>query len=91
RRGRLQGRIAGLPASGALFDRLRAGALFAQLRYNGPASALWRLLAVDAFDLTGPLSLGADVTGTLASPQVRGSVASDNLRLQSSLSGTDLR
>jgi translocation and assembly module TamB len=91
RRGRLQGRIAGLPASGALFDRLRAGTLFAQLRYNGPASALWRLLAVDAFDLTGPLSLGADVTGTLASPQVRGSVASDNLRLQSSLSGTDLR
>ncbi len=91
RRGRLQGRIAGLPGSGALFDRLRAGDLFAQLRYNGPASALWRLLAVDAFDLTGPLSVAADVTGSLATPQVRGSLASDNLRLQSSLSGTDLR
>ncbi len=91
RRGRLQGRIAGLPRGGALFDRLRAGDLFAQLRYNGPASALWRLLAVDAFDLTGPISIGADVSGSLARPQVRGTLASDNLRLQSSLSGTDVR
>lgn len=91
RRGRLQGRIAGLPRSGALFDRLRAGDLFAQLRYKGPADALWRLAAVDAFDLTGPLSVAADFTGSLATPQVRGVVASDNLRLRSSLSGTDLR
>jgi translocation and assembly module TamB len=91
RRGRLQGRIAGLPGSGALFNRLRAGDLFAQLRYNGPADALWRLLAIDTFDLTGPIAIGADVTGSLATPQVRGSLASDNLRLQSSLSGTDLR
>ncbi len=91
RRGRLQGRITGLPASGALFDRLRAGDLFAQLRYGGPAAALWRLAAIDAFDLTGPVSIAANVTGSLADPRVRGSVASDNLRLQSSLSGTDVR
>lgn len=91
RRGRLQGRIAGLPASGALFDRLRAGSLFAQLRYQGPAEALWRLAAVDAFDLTGRLSVAADVTGTLADPQVRGSMAGDDLRLRSALSGTDIR
>ncbi|WP_120716229.1 translocation/assembly module TamB domain-containing protein [Tsuneonella amylolytica] len=90
RRGRLQARIAGLPASGALFDRLRAGDLFAQLRYNGPADALWRLAAIDAFDLTGPLSVAADVTGTLATPRVNGSLASNNLRLRSSLSGTDI-
>jgi translocation and assembly module TamB len=91
RRGRLQGRIAGLPRGGALFDRLRAGDLFAQLRYNGPADALWRLAAVDAFDLTGPIAIGADITGTLATPHVRGTLAGDTLRLQSSLSGTDLR
>ncbi|MXO76059.1 DUF490 domain-containing protein [Altererythrobacter aerius] len=91
RRGRLQGLISNLPASGALFERLRAGSLFAQLRYNGPADALWRLAAIDAFDLTGPISIAADVTGTLATPRVNGSLASNNLRLQSSLSGTDLR
>ncbi|WP_338444926.1 translocation/assembly module TamB domain-containing protein [Pelagerythrobacter marensis] len=90
RRGRLQGRISGLPAGGALFDRLRAGNLAAQLRYAGPADALWRLAAIDTFDLTGPLSVAANVTGTLADPQVRGSLASDNLRLRSGLSGTDV-
>lgn len=88
--GRLQGRISGLPQSGALSDRLRAGSLFAQLRYDGPADALWRLAAIDAFDLTGPLSLAANVTGTLAEPQVRGSMASDDLRVRSGLSGTDI-
>ena len=90
RRGRLQGRISGLPATGALFDRLRAGNLAAQLRYAGPADALWRLAAIDTFDLTGGLSVAANVTGTLADPQVRGSLASDNLRLRSGLSGTDV-
>lgn len=91
RLGRLQGRITGMPQSGALFDRLRTGDLFAQLRYAGPASALWRLAAIEGFDLTGQASIAANVTGTLADPQVRGSVASDDVRLQSSLSGTDIQ
>ncbi len=90
-RGRLQARIAGLPPGGTLIERLRGGALFAQVRYSGPADALWRLAAVEAFDLTGPVSLAADVTGRIDDPRVRGSVASDNLRVQSALSGTDLR
>ncbi|UBS31673.1 translocation/assembly module TamB domain-containing protein [Altererythrobacter sp. N1] len=90
RLGRLQGRISGLPQDGGLADRLRAGSLFAQLRYSGPADALWRLAAINTFDLTGPLSVAADVTGTLSSPQVRGSLASDNMRLRSGLSGTDI-
>ena len=90
-RGRLQARISGLPPGGTLIERLRGGALFAQVRYSGPADALWRLAAVEAFDLTGPVSLAADVTGRIDDPRVRGSVASDNLRVQSALSGTDLR
>ena len=89
-RGRFQGRIGGLAQGGSLVERLRAGALFAQLRYNGPADALWRLLALETFDLTGPLEVAADATGTLANPSVRGSLASDNMRLQSALTGTDL-
>lgn len=91
RRGRLQARIAGMPASGALYDRLQTGDLFAQLRYQGPAAALWRLAAIDAFDLTGPVSVAANATGSLADPQVRGSVASNDLRVRSGLSGTDVR
>ena len=90
-RGRLQGRISGLPASGSLIERLRVGSLFAQLRYSGPADALWRLVALEVFDLTGPIDAAADVTGSLDNPQIRGSLASDSLRVQSALTGTDIR
>jgi translocation and assembly module TamB len=89
--GRFQGRIVGMPASGDLYDRLSAGNLLAQLRYSGPAESLWRLAAIDTFDITGTLNAAADVTGTLANPQVRGSLAGDDLRVQSALVGTDLR
>lgn len=90
-RGRLQGRIANLPAGGSLSERLNAGALLAQVRYSGPADALWRLVALETFDLNGPLDLAADVTGTLREPVINGSLASQNLRLQSAVTGTDLR
>lgn len=91
RRGRLQARITRLPPAGVLLDRLRAGSLFAQLRYDGAAESLWRLAAVDAFDITGPVAVAADATGSLEDPSVRGSVSSDDLRIRSSLSGTDIR
>lgn len=90
-RGRLQARIVNLPRMGDLMERLSAGDLFAQLRYDGPAEAVWRLAAIEAFDLTGPLSIAADVRGTLNQPVARGSLASDALRLQSALTGTDIR
>lgn len=90
-RGRLQGRITGMARSGSLIERLSHGNLFAQLRYTGPADALWRLAAVDAFDLTGPIEVAADVTGSVADPTIRGSVASQTMRLQSGLIGADVR
>ncbi|MEO6152203.1 MAG: translocation/assembly module TamB domain-containing protein [Croceibacterium sp.] len=89
-RGRLQARIDGLPAGGALMERLYAGNLFAQLRYTGPADALWRLAALELFDVTGNVNIAADVTGSLRQPNVRGSLAGDGLRVQSALTGTDL-
>lgn len=90
-RGRLQARISGLPAGPDLMTRLRGGRLFAQLRYQGAAESLWRLAAVEAFDMTGPVAIAADATGTLADPLVRGAVSSENLRIRSALSGTDIR
>ncbi|NBC36821.1 translocation/assembly module TamB [Novosphingobium sp. FSY-8] len=89
-RGRMQARISAMPASGDLGERLRAGALVAQMRYAGPADALWRLMALEAFDLTGPVELAADMTGTLENPVIVGSLAGNNLRLQSAQSGTDI-
>ncbi len=90
RLGRLQAQISGMPRQGELFARLQAGSLLAQLRYDGQADALWRLAAIEVFDLTGPIAVAADVTGTLSDPLVRGTLASDDLRVQSSLSGTDI-
>ena len=89
-RGRLQARIDHLPGQGALVDRLGAGALFAQMRYAGPADAPWRLMGIESFDLTGPMELAADITGTLEDPRISGSLASTALRLQSAQTGTDI-
>ena len=89
-KGRLQARISGLPASGSLSDRLYAGDLFAQLRFEGPADALWRLSAIELIDVTGTLRVAADVTGSLGQPRVRGSLAGDALGVQSPLTGTVL-
>ncbi|AKH42417.1 translocation and assembly module TamB [Altererythrobacter atlanticus] len=90
-RGRLQARISGMPANGALFDRLSAGNLLGQLRFEGPADALWRLSRLELLDMTGTLQLAADLRGSIADPQVRGSLAGDALRIQSALTGTDVR
>ena len=88
--GRLNARIANLPGGGALVDRLYAGDLAAQIRYNGPAEALWRLAAIEVLDVSGRLNLAANINGSLGNPQVRGSIAGDDLRVQGSLTGTDL-
>ena len=90
-KGRISLLIANMPGRGDLSARLRSGSLRARLRYNGQAEALWRLAAVDAFDLTGPVQGIASARGTIANPVVRGSVSSKALRIQSSLSGTDIR
>lgn len=91
RRGRVQARISNMPQQGTFVERVRAGTLFGQMRYDGPAASLWRLAAIDTFDLSGPLRIAADATGSIDNPRIRGAVASDNLRMQSALSGTDIR
>ncbi len=88
--GRLQVRVSELPSRGDLMDRLRAGSLYGQMRYSGAADALWRLAAIELFDLTGPIALAGDVRGTIDRPIVRGTLKADNLRLQSTLTGTDI-
>ncbi|MEY4721280.1 MAG: hypothetical protein RIQ46_1005, partial [Pseudomonadota bacterium] len=88
--GRVQARIAALPADGGLAERLRRGALSAQLRYDGPADAIWRLVALEEFDLTGPVRIAADAGGSLSDPRITGTLSSKALRLQSALTGIDI-
>src|SRR6476661_6047093 len=63
--GRAQARFAPL-GNGALMTELMNAPLFAQLRYSGPADTLWRLTGSEIIDLSGPLAVGADISGRLA-------------------------
>ncbi|MEE4199857.1 translocation/assembly module TamB domain-containing protein [Erythrobacter sp.] len=90
RLGRLDARITRLPQAGGLADRIMRGRLDATLAFEGPAQSLWRLAAIEVFDLTGPLVVSARATGTLADPRITGELSSDDLRLQSAVSGTDI-
>ncbi len=87
--GRAQARLSPL-AAGSLAERLSGAGLFGQLRYAGPADALWRLTGVEFFDLSGPVSVGADVTGSLSRPLIRGSVQAKGARIDSATTGTVL-
>lgn len=88
--GRAQARLAPLGASGGIMDRLADAPLFGQIRYNGPADTLWRLTGVEIFDLSGPVAIGADVSGRLSDPLIRGSVRTQGARLESAVTGTVL-
>lgn len=84
--GRGQARLSPL-GEGYFFDRLKNAPFLGQLRYSGPADTLWRLTNVETFDLSGPVAIGLDARGTLANPVIRGSVATDNARLTSPVTG----
>jgi len=86
--GRGQARISGLPPQGYLADRLRDGSLFAQVRYNGPADTLWRLIGIETIDLSGPVAIGADMGGSVANPIIRGTLKTTSARLESAITGT---
>lgn len=86
--GRAQARITNLPPGGTLPERLQTGNLFSQLRYAGPADTLWRLVGIETIDISGPVSIGADISGTGANPLIRGSLRSTQARLESAVTGT---
>ncbi|MCU6455842.1 translocation/assembly module TamB [Sphingomonas sp. A2-49] len=76
--------------TGDLSARIAAAPLFAQLRYQGPADTLWRLTGVELFDLSGPVAIGADVSGRIGAPVIRGVLRADGARIESANTGTVL-
>ncbi|HEX5237373.1 MAG TPA: translocation/assembly module TamB domain-containing protein, partial [Sphingomicrobium sp.] len=84
--GRAQARFAPL-GNGPLVAELMNAPLFAQLRYSGPADTLWRLTGSEIIDMSGPLAVGADIGGRLTAPVIRGSLKSQNARLESAVTG----
>ena len=75
---------------GDLATRVARAGLFAQMRYDGPADTIWRLSRQEMFDLSGPVSIAADVSGTVASPTIRGAVRANGARIESATTGTIL-
>ena len=91
--GKVTGRAQAIMAplgGGSLAERLNAAPLRAQVRYSGDAGTLWRLSNIELFTLSGNAVIGADVIGTLANPQIRGLVTTDNATLQSPVTGMTL-
>ncbi len=84
--GRAQARFAPM-GTGPLVAELMNAPLFAQLRYVGPADTLWRLSGTEVIDLSGPLAVGADIGGRLADPVIRGSLKTQNARMESAVTG----
>ncbi|CAN5204301.1 translocation/assembly module TamB domain-containing protein [soil metagenome] len=91
--GKVTGRAQAIMAplgSGSLSDRLNAAPLRAQVRYAGDAGTLWRLSNIELFTLSGNAAISADMTGTLANPQIRGLVTTETATLQSPVTGMTL-
>jgi len=84
--GRAQARFAPL-GRGPIVAELMNAPMLLQLRYAGPADTLWRLSGVEVFDLSGPLAIGADISGRLVDPQIRGSLRADGARIESAVTG----
>ncbi len=86
--GRVQAKVNPLTASGGIVERIMQAPLFAQARYNGAVDTLWRLTGVEAVDLSGPVAMAADVTGTLGDPAIEGAIKADKARLENAVTGT---
>ncbi|HEX6603446.1 MAG TPA: translocation/assembly module TamB domain-containing protein [Sphingomicrobium sp.] len=84
--GRAQARFAPM-GKGPLVAELLNAPMFAQLRYTGPADTLWRLSGTEVLDMSGPIAIGADIGGRWADPVIRGSLRSQNARLESAVTG----
>jgi len=87
--GRWQALVAPLGA-GSLADRLIHAPLRAQLRYAGDADTLWRLTNVEILSLGGDVAISANAGGTLADPQIQGTLEARNASLQSPVTGLAL-
>lgn len=86
--GRAQARIGPIPAGAApLAERLFAAPLTGQVRYAGPAQALWGLSGLEALDVRGPLAISADLGGEVGDPRLTGTLAARGARAELTVLG----
>lgn len=85
--GRAQARFSPL-GRGPILAELVNAPMVMQVRYGGPADTLWRLSGVETFDLSGPIAVGADISGRLVDPKIQGSLRANGARIESAVTGT---
>ena len=86
--GRAQLRVGPIaPGEEPLIQRLFASPVFGQLRYQGPAEAVWGLAGVNGVDVRGQIAIAADVGGVLGNPQLTGTARSEGARVEATLIG----
>lgn len=76
--------------AGSWSERLMRAPLGGGIRYNGPSAVLFSLAALPNQQLTGPIAVAADFSGTAAAPRVNGLVRADNLTYDNETYGTRL-
>jgi translocation and assembly module TamB len=86
--GRLQTRLTPAGSGPGWVQRLQAGTISGGIRYDGPSEALWAVSGVSGQELSGPIAIGADVTGRLDAPELRGVIRANDLRYQNTRYGT---
>ncbi len=85
--GRAQAHLGPIAAGDSIAARLFASPVRGQLRYNGPAQALWGLAGLEGIDVRGPIAIVADVSGPLGDPHLAGTLRSEGARVESTVLG----
>ncbi|HEX4740824.1 MAG TPA: translocation/assembly module TamB domain-containing protein, partial [Caulobacteraceae bacterium] len=88
--GRLQATLGPFGSDSDPLRRVMAAPLQGGVRWNGPAEALWSLAGFAGQSLSGPLAVGADVSGNLDRPTVVGVVKGEGLRYANAGVGTSI-
>ena len=77
------------PAGGGAWStQLTNGGLSGGIRYNGPADVLWSLAAIPGQQVSGPIGIAVDVSGTVGQPRATGVIRANALTYDNETYGT---
>lgn len=86
--GRAQARIGPVPPGEApIGQRLLRAPITGQIRYAGPAQAVWGLSGLEALDVRGPLAVDVALGGVVEDPQLNGRLATRGARAELAILG----
>ncbi len=90
--GAMQARLNLNPAAGWVWtDQIWQAPLAGGMRFSGPVELLWAMSGLKGQELTGPLNVTADMSGTLSQPQLRGAVSASGVEYENTSFGTRIR